>query len=348
MKKFKLRLSIALCCLLIAEAMKRVPVLSGFYAEKVYPSIMAGLNRFSSLFPFSLYDLFITALIVWLVAAIIRLIRKRDFRDFLCRFSLILIWLYTGFYLLWGINYFAPDFYRRNDISRSEYDEVRFKQFVTEYVDSLNTTFRSPELRPDSLIDSSIRTGYDRLSKDYALTGLPQPYRPKTMIFPSLYGGMGIKGYYGPFFAETHVNELVEPWQIAFTRAHETAHLLGITNEAEANLYAYLVLTNAADPHLRFEGYFEILPYVLSNARMNLPEAEYKELTEKIDPRVRDLYTATQQYWQEMYNATLGDIQGWFYNLFLRGNNIPQGTLNYSQVVGLIIDAQDAKGENRF
>ena len=52
---------------------------------------------------------------------------------------------------------------------------------------------------------------------------------------------VGVTGSMGPFFCEFTLNGDLLPANYPATYAHELAHLLGITSEAEANFYAYQV-----------------------------------------------------------------------------------------------------------
>ena len=88
---------------------------------------------------------------------------------------------------------------------------------------------------------------------------------------------------------------------------------------------------------MRFSGYLSILPHVLSNARRLLPEETYRQLAGTIRPEVVHLYEANRTYWQAKYSPTLGSIQDWFYDLYLRGNKIADGRKNYSQVISLLL-----------
>ena len=126
------------------------------------------------------------------------------------------------------------------------------------------------------------------------------------------------------------------------TYAHELAHLLGITSEAEANFYAYQVCTRAQATGIRFSGYFSVLGHVLSNARRLLSEEEYTKLFKRIRPEIIELAKQNQAYWSAKYSPIIGDIQDWIYDLYLKGNKIGSGRQNYSEVVGLLISYQES------
>ena len=81
--------------------------LSEWYMIKIYPSVATFLSTISSLFPFSVYDVFIVIAVLYLLKLILFLIiRRTSFKSFLfslVRFVTIFIaWFYFG----WGISYF--------------------------------------------------------------------------------------------------------------------------------------------------------------------------------------------------------------------------------------------------
>ena len=165
--------------------------------------------------------------------------------------------------------------------------------------------------------------------------------RVKTMLFSPISSMVGVSGSMGPFFCEFTVNGDVLPSQYPSTYAHELSHLLGITNEAEANFYAYQICTQSEVPEIRFAGYFSILNHVLNNAYRLLPEDEFEELRKSIRPEIIELAQNNREYWIDKYSPVIGNIQSWMYDLYLKGNKIESGRKNYSEVIGLLISYQN-------
>ena len=153
--------------------------------------------------------------------------------------------------------------------------------------------------------------------------------------------GVGVLGYMGPFFTEYNLNPDLLPVQYPFTYAHEMAHVLGISSEAEANLYGFPVCSRSGVPEIRFSAYFALL----SNAYGLLSEEEFNEWKETISPEVKDLYNRKVAYWENLYSPFIGEIQSTVYNWFLKGNNIPSGRKNYSEVVALLMALGNTSGE---
>jgi hypothetical protein len=156
-------------------------------------------------------------------------------------------------------------------------------------------------------------------------------------LFNRLYTSVGVGGYIGPFFCETHINADLLPAQRPFSYAHELSHLLGVSNEDEANFWAYEICRRSDIPAVRYSGYYSLLPYVLSNASKVLNEDEYKIYINSIKPEIIQQLIDQQNFWKSNYNKILGKMQSAVYDSMLKANKISSGTKNYLQVIDLII-----------
>ncbi|MGL5636387.1 MAG: DUF3810 domain-containing protein [Bacteroidales bacterium] len=320
----------------VIEILKRTTGFADFYAFKIYPSLAGVMHKFSSFVSISLYDLFVTLLIV-ILSGVIYLLIKRAWLKALFIFIGTFLFVFVFFQLSWGINYFRPDFFKRNHLSYPENDSLRYLAFANHYVEKLNLNF--PEsINPDTnLILNEAIAGYQCLSPKFNIIHKEGLVRPKSMMYHRLYSSVGILGYYGPFFAEVHVNPDLKYHQYPSVLTHEIAHLNGVTSEAEANLYAYLICINSSDSTSRFSGYYSIFPYVISNARAYLSPNDYRQLIEKINPQILSLYQETRDYWDSLYSRPIGEFQNKLYDIYLKNNNISSGRKNYSEVISMIL-----------
>lgn len=348
--KIRVRWIVLVLLLVFIGWVRLFPGAGESYARKVYPIVFSFLSRISQFLPFSLGDCFIYGSIVGLLLFLLYglVVRRRRIVWRLGRIVEYLAWVYVWFYLAWGLNYFRQDFFTRSGVEEVPYSAERFQSFLTAYTDSLNASYVPMEQVDTLLIASAVQQGYRELSPRF---GLLRPgkelLRSKPMLFSSLMSGVGVMGYMGPFFNEFNLNVDLLPVQYPAVYAHELSHLLGITSEAEANLYSYLVCTRSDIPEVRFSGYFSLFPYMLGNAYRILGKEAFEDWTRQIRPEIKELYNSKNAYWQAKYNPWIGEMQDKIYNFFLKGNNIPSGTANYSEVVKLVIACQ-ATGENFF
>ena len=49
------------------------------------------------------------------------------------------------------------------------------------------------------------------------------------------------------------------------------------------------------------------------------------------------LFNNSRQYLSDLYSDKVGSVQDFFYDFYLKRNNIPSGQANYSEVISLII-----------
>ena len=308
-----------------------------WYATSLYPYISTTLSLLVSWIPFSMTEILVVGTVILMIYVLIRNIRHREkIWKIVIKEAEIVAWIMVWLYFGWGMNYFRENIYTRGNFTRQAFDEVVFKQFMTGYADSLNNSY-IPETVEMSVYENDIKERYSSVPDHYGLSKAKSWQHPKNLIFNWLYTAVGVGGYIGPFFGETHLNADLFPQQKPSSYAHELSHLLGVSNEDEANFWAYQICRNSDIPAVKYSGYYSLLPYVLSNASRVLDEDEYKEYVLSIRPEVRQQLADQQNFWKSKYSRTLGKIQSVIYDSMLKANKIPSGTKNYNQVVELII-----------
>ena len=314
------------------------PSIAEWYARTVYPPLSAALSAFSSLFPFPLMELLVVSLILWLILYPVWKRKKSiPWRKILLREMEMLAWVYVWFYMGWGLNYFRHNIYTRLQTPPVAYEEQHFKDFLKDYTERLNTTYQADTKIDSEILKEHVQTFYANLPSAYGLSQPKEWQEPKDLIFTSLYNKVGVLGSMGPFFAEAQLNGDLPEVQYPFTYAHEFSHLLGVSNEAEANYWAYRACTESSSTALQYCGYFGLFPYVLSNASYLLPKEDFQAWIQTVRPEIIEQYKEKNRYWQERYSPLIGSIQDFSYNLFLKGNKIASGKKNYAEVIGLLL-----------
>ena len=308
-----------------------------WYATQIYPFLSAVLSFLVSWIPFSMTEVLVICAIGLVICIFIKGIQRKDkVWKIVLRETELIAWIVTWLYLGWGINYFRESIYSRANIERQEYDEDVFKKFISDYADSLNFAYTQDTLAL-AIFEDDIKSIYSSVPEDLGLS-MPKSWQhPKQLLFNRLYTSVGVGGYIGPFFCETHINADLLPVQRPFSYAHELSHLLGVSNEDEANFWAYEICRRSDIPAVRCSGYYSLLPYVLSNAAKLLTEEEYKTFVGTIKTEILQQLVDQQSFWKSKYNKILGKIQSAVYDSMLKANKISSGTKNYMQVIDLII-----------
>lgn len=315
------------------------PAVGEWYAVGVYPVVSAVLSFLVSWIPFSMEEVFVmwaVALAVWIIVRGV-MKRQRWYRVVL-RETEMVAWIVVWFYVGWGMNYFRESVYERGAVGKQKYNEVVFNEFLKDYAENLNASFVDSVAVPD-INDFSVEVKelYAQVPREMGLSQPRKWMQPKRLLLNKLYSSVGVLGFMGPFFNEIQLNGELLPEQLPFCYAHELSHQLGVSNEDEANYWAYRICRNSEDPQVRYSAYFSLLPYVLTNASRVLLPDEYQAFQCSIRPEVLSQFTRQQQYWRDKYSKTLGEVQNLLYNAMLKGNKVPSGTANYIQVIDMII-----------
>ena len=184
---------------------KRVKYIRGeWYAREVYPYVSVMLSGVASVVPFSLCEVTVLGFVLCLIALPFGMRKHQAPWGKVCvREAEVLLWVYVWFYWAWGMNYFRDDFFTRSETKRVAYEEVRFRQFIGQFVDSLNVAYIQDTLLSEKEIQSGIKAIYRQVPERFGLT-LPKDFQhPKRSLVNGLYSKVGVLGYMGPFFDES-------------------------------------------------------------------------------------------------------------------------------------------------
>jgi len=316
-------------------AIRDTGLVEHYYSTGIYPFIAKFFSFFSNLIPFSLWDVFWVLIISLIIGGLILVIfRKLKFGWYSLRTAQLLALLYSFFYIAWGYNYFRPGIEKRNGWESPKHDELIFRSILDSIIIQTNCNYTSVSSSDYPEIDSLVEESYRKNSPELGINYPNGTRRPKRMLLSSFFIKSGVSGYFGPYFNEIHVNYYLLPMDYPFLLAHEKAHQFGITSEAEANLFAFVICITSEDQRLKYSGYQFLLLYFLRDATQM---KDYQDYLNKIDSRVRMDLRFRQNYYQGLQNKRLSKMQTAANNAYLKVNHIEKGVKNYNQVVSLVI-----------
>lgn len=324
-------------------AVRNPHIVEKYYSDGIYPVIAVALSSVSSIFRFSIWDLFWAVSILLLIAGLLLMIfRKIKPGKYFLRLIQVVSILYIWLYISWGYNYFRPDIYTRLGWQLPKTDEVEFRAVFDTIISRANSNYMKFDSSGFSDIDSLVELSFKKNSTYLGINYPNGSRRNKKMIFNSIMDKSGIFGYYGPFFSEIHLTSNGLPFDYPAAIAHEKAHQFGITSEAEANLFSYIICTTSNDKRLLYSGYMIFLTYFMYDASQL---QDYQAHINKIDKRVMDDISFRQDYYRSLQNKTMDKVQSVAYDAYLKTNNIKSGIKNYDQVVALVISWFNNSGQ---
>jgi len=306
------------------------------YSRGIYILIAATVSRISALVPFSLDDAFYVLLVlVFLSLIFLAVFKKITFAKAGKTALNIIAAVYIFFYGLWGFNYFRQEIHTRLGIENGKPEAERFEAELRKLVENTNKSWVSFDKWDKNKTATQIETSYKNLASALKIKYPAGKRRAKNITAGHFFAQAGISGYYGPFFNEVHVNSNILPVEYPFILAHEKAHQFGITNEAEANFYAWLVCSKSKSKQLQYSANLHVLQYFLFQGyKLDV----YPEIIAKLDKRVKNDLQTIREHWMSMRNEKIDEAASKVNDFYLKTNKIKKGIEEYSGVVKLVID----------
>lgn len=314
------------------------------YAVYVYPHVSAVFSWLSSFVSFGVQEIIIALIVAYAVCVTVRGVKHHyGWKRITASLLRILVWTYIWFYTAWCINYSRSAIYQRSSERMNPYNEVKFKQFVRNFIDETNANYIIEPYCDKRQIISDIKECYSTVPSVYGLSVPHSWQEPKYSLCNTLYSSVSVLGFMAPLLSESYINTDIPDIDYPFTYAHELSHLLGVSSEAEANWWAFHACASSRNPAIRYSAYKGILPYILSNASMSLDEEEYNTILASVRHEVIEDVRNSHAHWQSLQSPMLRKLHSVSYDLFLKGNNVNKGIENYSEVVALLINLQTPK-----
>lgn len=305
-----------------------------FYSMEVYPCVSCVLSAVSSVVPFALQDIIILVLAIWGIGMVVQAVKQKSgVRCCAKRVGMLLLCTFLWFYMGWCCNYGRSSIFVRTDSQKVEYDSVTFRTFIYNYSESINAAWTDAVVDDHAALENEVKGIYSRAPEVYGLAKPRSWQHPKPMMLRRFFSAVGVAGYMAPLMSESCVNGDVLPFDYPSVYAHEYAHVLGVSSEAEANWWAFQVCVTSREPAVVYSGYKGLFNHVAINASKFLSEEEYKRWIASIRPEVIKDLELTREHWSALRNEPIDNMQSFIYDAFLKSNNISSGMKNYSQVV---------------
>jgi hypothetical protein len=239
------------------------------------------------------------------------------------------------FYWFWGFNYYRSGINERLQISKSKPDTVQFVRVLENLIAQTNESYCSFDSISKTEMAKLVESSYQK-NASFLKINYPQGTRnPKPITLSGFFAKASIAGYYGPFFSEVHLNDNLLMIEYPQVLAHESAHQFGITSEAEANFYGWLVCAKSNSKYLRYSANINMISYFLSQGRRL---HNFKNLVLQINKPVIDDIRKVQKHWESIRNERIDKAAGKVNDMYLKTNKVEKGIEDYFGVVQFVMD----------
>ncbi|MCG8579160.1 MAG: DUF3810 domain-containing protein [Bacteroidales bacterium] len=341
LKYFKSWFAINLYFALLLFALTRIGMAKPAYVEKLYseglyPVLANGLAWFSNVFPFSTDDILYATLIIYLLFNLLLLVvRRLSFRRFSARIIILMAIVYSSFNLLWGFNYYREDINSRLNMPSAKADVEELMNAFHSLVKKTNASYTPIyAVDKDEVLQLTVE-GFQNQADFLKIDNKLLRTVPKSISLSRLFGAATISGYYGPFFSEIHLNDYLLPIEYPQVLAHEMAHKLGITSEAEANFYAWLVCSESDDKRLVYSANLYLMQYFVYECYKH---EGFREIVKDIRYEVRHDFYKSHYHWMALMNKNVEMVAAKVNDAYLKTNNVEAGIEDYEGVVKHVMD----------
>lgn len=296
------------------------------------------------------YGVAIVAGILYLVRTIVLLIRRpgkllRLVRRLVAFGSAVLI-VYTGFTLLWGINFYGTSFSEKAGLVDRGATAQELYQLTAAFAEEANRLSDSVARDENGLFAESASDIFDQSAAIF--DGIAEEYpflqgysrTPKPMVTSRMFSYMGFTGFYFPFTGESTLNMDCPSCLLPATVAHELSHQRGVANEDEANFTAILTCLRSGNPVYQYSGC--LMAYIhLGNALYKADKTLWQEVSATVNEAVRADLDSNNSYWAEISSSTVGstatEVSGSLYTSFASSYGQENVMQRYGACVDLLV-----------
>ena len=299
--------------------------------------------------PFSVAELVIClaviGTVVYIICEIVRLIRRpeklRRVYIIIATLLAVLLFVYAGFCLLWGIYYYGDDFQAKSGLKAEEISVEQLSE-VTAYFADLANEYSTQVTRDEN--------GVYTADREAILARSPEVFGAVTELFPCLRGPsvaakpfalsrilsyLDFTGFFFPFTAEANVNMDFPPSLFAATVAHELSHQRGVAKEQEANFVAVLASLEYGDADYCYSA--ALLAYThLGNALYKADNEAWQQVYGSLNRYVLADFVCNREYWKQ-FETPVQTVSNTVYEGFLQSYDQKLGLKSYGACVDLLV-----------
>lgn len=323
-----------------------------YYSTTVYPVISKILMTVTGFFPFSLAEISIMLLAVFIIYRIVKILiivikhpdkRKQSILSAVHFTVVFSVTIYFLFNALWGLNYYRLDYASITGmkvVKPEVQDLIRLSEMLVKEANYLRGFVREDE-NGTMILNNGINDAMERAHLGYEAAGRQYPVfnqtagLPKKVILSELMAYAGIGGVYFPLTSEANVNIAAPDSVIPHTTSHELAHQIGIAKEDEANFAGYISCIKHPDYDFRYSGTFFALRYAMNELASRDHDA-WSTLAAQYSPGIiRDIKQLNE--YNLKYRSRLRTVSNNINDLYLKSNNQTEGVRSYDLVINLLV-----------
>ena len=350
-----------------------------FYALRWFPGIMdwaaihvsapirGFLGMLSAIYPFSMTEILLTAVGIWLIYYIIKTItvavRRRGKWKILGRrllpVAVVALYFWGLFCWLWNSGFHAPGFADKNGFTGTEVTTENLTAVAKMFAEKANELSLLVDRDDEGRYVANRREMFANSTGIYKNIAAEFPqletklYRPKPMLYSWLMSRTGYSGMYFALTGEANINVRPPGSMMPVTVAHEHAHQLGVFAENEANFVGIVACITSENTVFEYAGYLSGLTHLL-NALVLEDFITWLEIRDSLSAEVNRDRQENSDFWRLQREVNIGidfidniltnvvvtvsDTVDIVYDEYLKSQSQELGIRSYGACVDLIVE----------
>lgn len=311
-----------------------------WYSEAIYPVLVNIIGRLMNLFPFSVSEMGIYFLIIYILIIVVNVFRKKAWKEFIGKIFLIVTALVFLYCVNCGVNYYRTSFAESAGLDANRYSVEDLKNtciWLTEEVNGWSLKVHRDEKGIMELgLDEAKAAvcAMEELGNSYPELSGYYP-RPKGLWNHWILSVQQLSGVYSPFTVEANYNTGMTDYNIPFTACHELSHLRGFMQEEEANFIAFLACIASEEADFQYSGY--LLGWIhCMNLLYRIDYEAWEEIRLTLSEDVEADLKANSEFWDK-YDGTVAEVSDKINDTYLKANGQSDGVESYGRMADLVV-----------
>lgn len=337
--------------ILIKQVMANYPEFTEkIYSRGIYKFIMQPVSLLTGLLPFSVAELALILLVIYIPIRLIYLIIKASRKGkgiILLRFlaNIVLIgslWFFIQV-MVWNINYERLPYAELANINIQDSSVDDLEALCRWLVADTNKLREQVSENQDGimLVEGGYKSVLKRAYKGYEVIEQEYPFLggkygpPKPVLLSRLMSHSNIIGIYSCLTGEANIDIDIPEMSLASTVMHEMAHQRGFAREDEANYIAYKTCMAHPDIDFKYSGSVMALQYSMNALYAESPD-RYFDVASNYSPGYRRDLEAEVKYWKQFQGITK-EVANKMNDTYLKMNGQEDGVKSYGRMIDLLL-----------
>lgn len=299
----------------------------------------------TSWIPFSLAELFIILLPIWIITLLIVAIKtakkgKKPTVRFISVLFGIVCYIFVTFVWTYSSGFHTTTIEKQLDLKTenlTKQDLYEATMYVVENINDLSTKIQLDESGSADLpynyreLSKEICKAYELYEEKHGvIKSFNSKIKPIMLSKPLTY--THISGIYTFMTGEGNVNVNYPDFIVVSSATHEMSHQRGVARENESNFTALVVLINSENDFLKYCGYLDMYRY-LSNALYSVDKELFKQMYGTLCTQAKVELSNYAKFFEKYEDSKASEVTDKVNDSYLQANGQEHGTKSYGMIV---------------